>query len=305
MHIPVLLNETVENLVSDPKGIYVDCTLGGGGHLQELLNRLEKGARIIAIDKDADIIERTRQKIDAPNIAYVHNDFRNLTSILRELNINKVHGILIDLGVSSFQLDESHRGFSFHEDALLDMRMDRQQEFTAKELVNRYSEGEIADILWKYGEERYSRRIARAIVSYRADKSIETTLELVEIIKSAVPASYRRAKHPGRKSFQAIRIAVNGELDALEEVLPQAVQSLYPNGRLCIITFHSLEDRIVKHFFVEQTKDCICPPGLPICTCNHEPTLRLENRKPWQPSEIECEQNIRARSAKLRVAIKI
>ncbi len=301
----MLLNETVENLVSDPKGIYVDCTLGGGGHLQELLNRLEKGARIIAIDKDADIIERTRQKIDAPNIAYVHNDFRNLTSILRELNINKVHGILIDLGVSSFQLDESHRGFSFHEDALLDMRMDRQQEFTAQELVNRYSEGEIADILWKYGEERYSRRIARAIVAYRADKSIETTLELVEIIKSAVPASYRRAKHPGRKSFQAIRIAVNGELDALEEVLPQAVQSLYPNGRLCIITFHSLEDRIVKHFFVEQTKDCICPPGLPICTCNHEPTLRLENRKPWQPSEIECEQNIRARSAKLRVAIKI
>ncbi len=305
MHIPVLLDEAIENLVTDPSGIYVDCTLGGGGHLKKLLSKLEKNAKIIAMDKDAEIIEKTRQKIDTPNIIYIHNDFRNLSSILRELNIDKVHGILIDLGVSSFQLDEGHRGFSFHEDASLDMRMDRQQEFTAQELVNTFTEKEIAEILWEYGEERYSRRIARAIVAYRTEKIIETTLELVEIIKTAVPASYKRAKHPGRKSFQAIRIAVNGELDALEEVLPQAVQSLYPDGRLCIITFHSLEDRIVKHFFVEQTKDCICPPGLPICTCNHEPTLRLENRKPWLPSEIEYEQNIRARSAKLRVAIKI
>lgn len=305
MHLPVLLNETIDNLVTDPKGIYVDCTLGGGGHLKELLTRLDKEAKVIAIDKDKDILSETIKTIAAENVTFVHSDFRNLSSVLKELNISKVNGILMDLGVSSFQLDEGERGFSFHEDADLDMRMNREESFSAFDLVNSYSEEEIADILWKYGEERYSRKIASAIVKSRKEKPIKTTLELVEIIKAAVPASYRREKHPARKSFQAIRIAVNGELDALIEVLPQAVDALLPGGRLCIITFHSLEDRIVKHYFQENSKECICPPGLPVCTCNHKPQLKLEKRKPWIPDENECKANLRARSAKLRVATKL
>lgn len=306
MHLPVLLKETIDNLVTDPNGIYVDCTLGGGGHLQELLTRLDEKAKVIAIDKDIDILNKTSQSINSDKVTFVHSDFRRLAEILLELNITKVHGIVMDLGVSSFQLDEAERGFSFHEDAILDMRMNREQNFSAQDLINSYEKEEIADILWKYGEEKYARKIADAIVTYRENnKPIETTLELVEVIKKGVPASYRREKHPGRKTFQAIRIAVNGELSSLEEVLPQAVDFLVPSGRLCIISFHSLEDRIVKQFFREQARICICPPGLPICICNHQPKLKLEHRKPIIPSEEECENNNRARSAKLRVATKI
>ncbi|HZK43357.1 MAG TPA: 16S rRNA (cytosine(1402)-N(4))-methyltransferase RsmH [Syntrophomonadaceae bacterium] len=305
MHLPVLLTETIDNLVTDPKGIYIDCTLGGGGHLKELLNRLDPEAKIIAIDKDKEILQQTEKAINADNVIFVHADFKNISEVIAQLDIDKVNGIVMDLGVSSFQLDQGERGFSFHEDAALDMRMNREQELNAAKLVNTYSEEDIADILWKYGEERYSRRIARAIIRYRAEKRIETTLELVEIIRNAVPASYRREKHPGRKSFQAIRIAVNGELDALIDVLPQAVEALLPDGKICIITFHSLEDRIVKHFFQEKSKDCICPPGLPICICDHQATLKLERRKPFIPDEIESNNNKRARSAKLRVATKI
>lgn len=305
MHLPVLLNQTIDYLVTDPEGIYIDCTLGGGGHLRELLTRLDKEARVIAIDKDKDILSETMQTIDAENVTFVHSDFRKLSSVLENLKINQVNGVLMDLGVSSFQLDEGERGFSFHEDAELDMRMNREETFSAADLVNTYSEEEIADVLWRYGEEKYSRRIAKAIVEYRKEKPIKTTLELVEIIKAAVPASYRREKHPARKSFQAIRIAVNKELDALMEVLPQAVDVLMPGGRLCIITFHSLEDRIVKQFFQENAKECICPPGLPICTCDHKPRLKIETRKPCVPDEEECKANFRARSAKLRVATKL
>ncbi len=305
MHLPVLLKQTIDNLVTDTKGIYVDCTLGGGGHLKELLSRLDAGAKVLALDKDKNTLEKTKKTIGNQNVVYVHADFRQLTEVLSEQNISKANGIMMDLGVSSFQLDESERGFSFHEDALLDMRMNQADSFSAKDLVNSYPSGEIANILWKYGEEKYSRSIARGICQYRNEKQIETTLELVEIIKKSVPASYRREKHPARKSFQAIRIAVNGELEALEEVLPQAVQALVPGGRLCVITFHSLEDRIVKHFFQENSKECLCPPGLPICICDHKPELKMEPRKPIIPDELECETNNRARSAKLRVAVKL
>lgn len=305
MHLPVLLKETIDNLITDTKGIYIDGTLGGGGHLKELLSRLEKETRVFAFDKDKNTLEKTRKTISHENVEYIHADFRQLNEVLAKHNINKVNGIMLDLGVSSFQLDEGERGFSFHEDAKLDMRMNQEDTFSAADLVNTYSAADIANILWKYGEEKFSRSIAKGICAYRDEKPINTTLELVEIIKSSVPASYRREKHPARKSFQAIRIAVNGELEALEEVLPQAIEALLPGGKLCIITFHSLEDRIVKHFFQENAKECICPPKLPVCICNHQPSLKMEPRRPIIPDELECERNNRARSAKLRVATKL
>jgi len=299
------LEKSIENLITDPQGIYVDCTLGGGGHLRYLLSRLSPDARVIGIDKDLEVLNQSREKLNAPNLTLVQSDFRNLTLILQELGIDQVDGILMDLGVSSFQLDIVDRGFSFHEDAPLDMRMNREEALTARDIVNSYDEREITEILFKYGEEAYARNIARAIVGYRADKEIESTLELVDIIKGAVPARYRRDKHPARKSFQALRIAVNGELDALREVLPQAVEVLKPGGRLCIISFHSLEDRIVKQFMQEKARSCICPPDFPICVCKQQPLLRVINRKPIMANIEECTGNPRARSARLRVAARI
>jgi len=305
LHQPVLLKETISYLVNDLHGTYVDCTLGGGGHLKCLMETLEDGAVIIALDKDGHILEETKQKLNYPNIRFRHADFRYLGQVLKEEEVGQVNGIMIDLGVSSFQLDTAERGFSFHEDARLDMRMDQEQELSAWDIVNNYSEEEIVKILFEYGEEKFARQIVRGIVKHREEKSIDTTLQLVEIIKSAVPAKYRRQKHPGRKTFQALRIAVNSELQALEEVLPQAVNALKPGGRLCIITFHSLEDRIVKQFMQEKAKECICPPGLPVCTCGHHAELKLINRKPVVPGKNECIKNPRARSAKLRVASKL
>ncbi len=305
MHQPVLLKQTISYLVNNPRGIYVDCTLGGGGHTRELLKALGKDAVIIALDKDGGVLKETKEKLNFPNIIFKHADFRYLKEILKEAGFEKVDGIMLDLGVSSFQLDTAARGFSFHENALLDMRMDTGQEFSAWDIINKYSEEEIIKILFEYGEEKYARKIARAIINHRAEKNIETTLQLVEIIKSAVPAKYRRLKHPGRKTFQALRIAVNHELQALTEVLPQAVEALKPGGRLCVIAFHSLEDRIVKRFMQDMAKECICPPGLPICTCGHHAVLRIITRKPVIPDEEECIENPRARSAKLRVSIKL
>ncbi len=305
MHRPVLLHETIENLVTDPHGIYVDCTLGGGGHLRYLAEKLAPDARVIGIDKDPEILRQTRLNIQAPNVTLMQSDFRYLKQVLQELDLELVNGIMMDLGVSSFQLDRAERGFSFHEDALLDMRMNREQVFTARDIVNSFEEDEITAILFKYGEETYARSISRAIVKYRQQKSIENTLELAEIIKGAVPARYRREKHPARKSFQALRIAVNEELEALQEVLPQAVAALKTGGRLCVISFHSLEDRIVKQFIQENSRTCICPPSFPICVCNHKPQLKMIKRKPIIPSAEECETNSRARSAKLRVAARI
>jgi len=305
LHQPVLLHETIDYLLTDPNGIYVDCTLGGGGHLTQLIRSAGGKAHIIAIDKDWETLAATRQKVDFPKIAFVREDFRHLSRILKELGIDKVHGIMLDLGVSSMQLDTAARGFSYHEDAPLDMRMDTDQALNARDIINQYSEEELSKILYRYGEERYARGIARSIVKYRREKEIGTTLELVNIIKSSVPARYSREKHPARRSFQALRIAVNRELDALEEILPAALDHLFTGGRLCIITFHSLEDRIVKQFMQEKARECICPPGFPVCTCGHHADLKVLTRKPVLPGEEECNSNPRARSAKLRVAEKL
>jgi 16S rRNA (cytosine1402-N4)-methyltransferase len=305
LHLPVLLEETITNLITDPQGIYVDCTVGGGGHLRLLASRLEADATIIGLDKDAGVLNKTRESFSPSEIKFVQSDFRYLSQRLEEQGISAVDGIMIDLGVSSFQLDDAARGFSFHEDARLDMRMDQSQALDAWQIVNEFEEEEISRIIFKYGEEKFARRIARAIIMQRKDKSIDTTLELVDIIKTAVPARYQREKHPARRTFQALRIRVNGELEALEAVLPQAFQALKPGGRLCIITFHSLEDRIVKHFMADKARGCICPPELPVCVCHHQPELKITTRKPVEPSEEECQVNPRARSARLRVATRL
>ena len=305
MHQPVLLQETIDYWLTDPNGVYVDCTLGGGGHLRHLIKFLSTKAQIIAIDRDKEVLEASRKKLNLPNITFIHEDFRYLSQILSGLNISKVTGVLLDLGVSSMQLDTASRGFSYHENAGLDMRMNTEQRLNATEIVNHFSEEEIARIIYDYGEERYARNIARSIVKNRQEKAISSTLELVDIIKSSVPARYSREKHPARRTFQALRIAVNSELEAVQEVLPQAVKHLVTGGRLCVITFHSLEDRIVKKFMQEQARECICPPDFPVCTCGHKASLKLFSRKPLLPDENECYQNPRARSAKLRVAEKI
>lgn len=304
-HQPVLLGPVIDHLVTDPKGIYIDCTAGGGGHLAMLLTRVGLGSRVIALDKDKMVLERTRERFAGREVVFAHADFRDLKHTLGELGVEAVDGILIDLGVSSFQLDEPERGFSYHEDARLDMRMNREEETSAWHLVNEWPEEQLKKILWTYGEEKYAPAIARAIVRTRNKGSINSTLELVETIKSAVPAKYRRDKHPGRKTFQALRIAVNGELEALQEVLPQALEVLNKGGRLCIITFHSLEDRMVKLFFQEKARSCICPPQQPICTCHHQAELQIITKKPIVPGEDESKSNPRARSAKLRVASRL
>lgn len=301
----MLLQETIENLITDTHGKYVDCTLGGGGHLALLLAGLAADATVIAIDKDADTLKNTRLRLSACNVILVESDFRYLNKLLGDLGISRVDGIVLDLGVSSFQLDDSERGFSFHKDARLDMRMNRGQKLTAWEIINRWGEEEITRILYDYGEESYARRISKAIVKYRSQGEINTTLELTEIIQTAVPARYRREKHPARKSFQALRIAVNEELEALREVLPQAVTALKAGGRLCVISFHSLEDRIVKKFLQDQSRQCTCPPDFPVCICGCRPPLKLVHRKPILPTEEEIAANPRARSAKLRVAERI
>lgn len=305
MHVPVLRDEVLKYLLGDPHGFYIDCTLGGGGHLRELLRHLSPKARVLAIDKDGEILKRTAQTIFHPGLRLVHDDFRNLDQILTEEEKGQAEGILMDLGVSSFQIDEACRGFSYHEDAELDMRMNRTQAIKATDLVNNLEQEELAQIIFTYGEERFARQIARAIVKHRSQGKILSTGELSEIIKGAVPARYRREKHPARRTFQALRMAVNEELEALEEILPKAVKALKPGGRLCVITFHSLEDRIVKRYFVGQALTCICPPRQPVCNCHHRPVLELVIRKAIVPNAAECSVNPRARSAKLRVARRI
>lgn len=303
MHLPVLLNEAISYLTVNPSGTYVDGTVGGGGHLHRLLQVLNPEAKVIALDKDPDTLAATRQKFQhEPRVVFIHEDFRHLAKVLANHNLTAVDGILLDLGVSSFQLDVEDRGFSFHDDARLDMRMNRHNQLSAWDVVNTYDQSDLIRILYQYGEEKYARSIAGKIVKVRQDKSINTTLELVELIKSAVPPKYRREKHPARKTFQALRIEVNDELGAVEAVLPQAVDLLNKGGRLCVITFHSLEDRLVKRFMQWEARQCVCPPGLPICTCNHQAKLEILTRKPVLPSAEECQNNSRARSAKLRVA---
>lgn len=305
MHAPVLCDETLDGLVTSRDGIYVDCTAGGGGHLQGLARRLGPEARIIGLDRDADILAQTADSIIDQRVTLVHADFRDLRQVLQKMELNGVNGIMMDLGVSSFQLDQSERGFSFHADAALDMRMDRGQELSAAEIVNSWAEEELARIIFEYGEERYSRRIARAIIRKRKERPIATTLELVEAIKSAVPGSYKGEKHPARRTFQALRIAVNDELGALQSALPQAVEMLVPGGRLAVISFHSLEDRLVKRYFNQLAAPCTCPVDIPVCICGLQPVARILKRKAVKASEQEIEVNPRARSARLRVIEKL
>lgn len=313
-HITVLKEEATEGLNIKQDGIYVDCTLGGGGHSSVIASKLGPGGRLIALDQDDWALDNAREKL-APygeRITLVKTNFRDLEQVLKELDVPmkegvpQVDGILYDLGVSSPQFDEGERGFSYNYDAPLDMRMDQDASLTAKEIVNEWPEEEIARILYRYGEEKFSRRIARVIVEKRKQSTIETTGELVELIKEGIPAAARRTGgHPAKRSFQALRIAVNDELGAFEEALHQAVRCLAPGGRVSVITFHSLEDRICKQIFSSYLEKCTCPPDFPLCVCGGKGVLRLVNRKPLIPTETELAENSRARSAKLRVAEKL
>ena len=306
-HVSVLLRECIDNLNIHPDGIYVDGTLGLGGHSFAIASRLTTG-RLIGIDRDETAIERAGRRLQpfADRVTLVHGNFSDAASILDSLHIDAVDGMLFDLGVSSPQLDEAQRGFSYRVEAPLDMRMDASEGLTAYEVVNTWDEGRLNRILWDYGEERYARRITAAILAARAEKPIASTLELVEIIKSAMPAAALREKqHPAKRSFQAIRIAVNDELGAIASMMETAPDKLRVGGRLCVISFHSLEDRIVKSGIAARENGCTCPREAPICTCGFVKTLRSVSRKPILPSEEEIENNPRSRCAKLRVAERV
>lgn len=306
-HIPVLLNECIEGLNIKPDGIYVDGTLGRGGHSSEIAKRLTTG-RLISIDRDETAIIEAGERLSefGDKVTLVRGNFADVYSILDDLGIDGVDGMLFDLGVSSPQLDETERGFSYMNDAPLDMRMDRSAPLTAYDIVNNWSEDEIKRILWNYGEERYAPRIAQKIVRRREEKPIETTLELSDIIRSAMPAAALREKqHPAKRSFQGIRIAVNDELFAVEKMMEDAPKKLKSGGRLCVISFHSLEDRIVKNGIAALERGCTCPKEFPICVCGFVQTLKSVSRKPIVSGKEELDYNPRARSAKLRVAEKI
>ncbi|URN93174.1 MAG: 16S rRNA (cytosine(1402)-N(4))-methyltransferase RsmH [Candidatus Pristimantibacillus lignocellulolyticus] len=314
LHTTVLLEEAVKGLNIKPNGIYVDCTLGGAGHSQLIAASLGDQGRLIAFDQDDWALENAKVKL-APymdKVTLVRSNFRYLEQELKHCNVPmldgvpQVDGILFDLGVSSPQLDEAERGFSYNQDAPLDMRMDRDEELTAYHIVNEWDEREIARILDRYGEEKFARNIARSIVKIRQVNAIETTEQLAEIVKNAIPAATRRTGgHPAKRSFQALRIAVNDELGSEEEALEAAVRCTAPEGRISVITFHSLEDRICKQTFVKYVEKCTCPPDFPMCVCGTKGTLKLITRKPILPSELEIEQNSRSRSAKLRIAEKL
>ncbi len=305
-HKPVLLDECIEMLNIRPGGVYVDGTLGRAGHSREIARRLN-GGRLICIDQDTAAIQAAEERL-APwrdRVTLVHGNFSDLADILRDAGVSGVDGALFDLGVSSPQLDDASRGFSYMQDAPLDMRMDDTAALTAWEVVNTWSQEELRRILYEYGEERYAPAVARAIVRARETSPVETTLELVEIVRSAMPpAALREKQHPAKRTFQAVRIAVNGELDVLPPMLEAAVDSLNPGGRLAVITFHSLEDRIVKQTLREQAWGCTCPREFPVCVCGKKPKIRLVTRKPIVPGAAELSENPRARSAKLRAAEK-
>ena len=301
-HISVLLNEVIDSLNIKPDGIYIDGTAGGAGHSSEIAKRL-KGGMLYALDRDPDAVKIATERLKGLQAKVIQSNFSEMDTVMLSLGIEKVDGILLDLGVSSYQLDTAERGFSYHKDAPLDMRMSKSG-ITAGQVVNTFSEDELKKIFFSYGEEKFSGRIASKIVSAREKKQIETTLELADIIASAVPAAARRDGHPARKCFQALRIAVNGELDALNTALDRAFELLAKDGVLAIITFHSLEDRMVKLRFKEYATGCTCPPDIPICVCGKTPKGRLPHRKPIEPSLEELENNPRSRSAKLRVIIK-
>lgn len=303
-HVPVLLHETLQGLNINPNGIYVDCTVGGAGHSIKIAEQLSKNGRLIALDRDPDAIQVASERLKPYNATILQRNYSQIKDALETLNIDCVDGILMDLGVSSHQLDTIERGFSYHYDAPLDMRMS-QSGTSAFDVVNQYSYEQLSKILFEFGEEKFSHKIASNIVKSREVKPIETTLQLADIVKDSIPAKFRREKNPCKKTFQAIRMEVNGELEHLSIGLDDAFDSLKVGGRLAIITFHSLEDRLVKQRFANLCRGCTCPPDFPQCVCGKKPRARLVNRKPIEATDLEIEQNNRSRSAKLRVIERI
>lgn len=302
-HYSVLLDETIENLNIKPDGVYVDGTLGGGGHALEVVKRLSDQGRFYGIDQDDAAIEAAGARLSAyeDKVTLIRSNYCNMKTVLAEKGVSKVDGIVLDLGVSSYQLDTLERGFSYKYDTDLDMRMDRRQKLTAKDIVNGYSEMDLFRIIRDYGEDQFAKNIAKHIAAARAEKPIETTGELTEIIKAAIPAKMRQNGHPSKKTFQAIRIECNHELDVLKDSLDDMIELLNPGGRICIITFHSLEDRIVKSAFRKQENPCTCPPHFPVCVCGNVSQGMVVTKKPVLPSKEELEENSRSKSAKLRV----
>ena len=306
-HIPVMLGECIEGLAIRPDGVYADCTLGGGGHSEQIAKRLTTG-RLICIDRDDCAIRAASERL-APykdRITFVHDNFGNIREILRTLGESGIDGALIDLGVSSYQLDTPERGFSYQYDARLDMRMNREQSLSAFDVVNTYSYEELRRIISEYGEERFAPRIAANIVKRRETAPVETTFELVELIKNAIPAKNRaEGGHPAKRTFQAIRIEVNGELSVIEPTVNSLIDVLSPGGRLCVLTFHSLEDRIVKQTYLAAAKGCTCPPDFPVCVCGKKPRIRILTHKPVTATEEELSHNNRSHSAKLRICERL
>ena len=306
-HVSVLLNETLEGLAIKPNGTYVDCTLGGGGHSHAIGERLSSEGMIIGLDQDVAALEAASQRLSdlACRVKVIQTNFSNLKQALQEAGINKVDGFVFDLGVSSHQLDTAERGFSYMQDGPLDMRMNQTGTLTAETIVNTYSSDDLYRIIWEYGEERWAKRIVQFIVEAREEMPIVTTFQLVDIIKRAIPAKARQdGPHPAKRTFQALRIEVNQELQILHDAFVDAVSMLQPGGRIAVITFHSLEDRITKQTFKELAQGCTCPPNLPVCMCHHVPVVKAKN-KAIEPSDKEVEENPRSRSAKLRVAVKL
>lgn len=301
-HKPVLLEECIEGLDIKPDGIYVDGTLGGAGHSSEIVKKLSNDGLLIGIDRDLDALKAAKNRLQMYlNVKYVHGNHDDIKSILQDLGINKVDGILLDLGVSSYQLDERSRGFSYIGNAKLDMRMNQEQDLTAEIVVNTYSEEELTQIIFDYGEERFSKNIARNICKYRESQRIETTEQLVEIIKNSIPKSKQNDGHPAKRTFQAIRIEVNNEIEPLKDTIKKSIDMLNENGKLVVITFHSLEDRAVKEAMLEMEGKCTCPKDLPYCVCNYESFGKVITKKPILPTNKEQEENSRSRSAKLRI----
>lgn len=308
LHKPVLLNECIENLSIKPNGVYLDGTLGGAGHSLEIAKLLNEKGMLIGIDRDIEAINVSRERLAKvkPEVKLVNDNYKNIKDVLERIGVEKVDGILLDLGVSSYQLDNPERGFSYRYDAPLDMRMCTEDELTAEFVVNKYTKDELIRIFRDYGEEKWAVRVADFIVEKRKDKPILTTFDLVEVIKAAIPAGARvDGGHPAKRIFQAIRIEVNGEIDSLKHAIEDAIECLLPGGRICIISFHSLEDRIVKDVFLEASKGCKCPPDFPKCVCNNKKTINILTKKPILSTDIELNDNKRAHSAKLRVAEKI
>ena len=301
-HEPVMLEECITGLNIKENGIYVDGTLGGAGHSKEILKRLSKDGKLIGIDRDEEALKAAKENLkEFQNVIYVHDNHDNIKSILEDLKIDKVDGILLDLGVSSYQLDERNRGFSYLGENELDMRMDKSQKLTAKDVVNKYKEEELANLIYQYGEERFSKRIAKNICEYRKQKEITTTKELVEIIEKSIPMKFQKDGHPAKRTFQAIRIEVNNEIKPLYETVKNCIECLKPEGRLCIITFHSLEDRAVKNAYVDAKGKCTCPKDLPYCVCGAKSLGKIITKKPITATEEEKSRNSRSKSAKLRI----